>query len=71
MATSENPSFMQMESVLTALGCIAQVLPEKAAVQLRSVVASVVVKQVSIDCGLYRVFQKPRPHLEIDYLGNY
>ena len=35
-----------MESVLTALGCIAEVLPEKAAGQLRSVVASVVVKQV-------------------------
>lgn len=36
----------ELESILTALGCIAEVLPNKAAVQLRSVVASVVVKQV-------------------------
>jgi len=46
LATSESATLGQMESVLTALGCIAEVLPEKAAGQMRSVVASVVVKQV-------------------------
>ncbi|CAK8686527.1 unnamed protein product [Clavelina lepadiformis] len=46
IATSANTPCKQMESVLTALGCIAEVLPEKVSSQLRGIVASIVVKQV-------------------------
>jgi len=46
MVASNTATSSQMQTVLTTLGCIAEVLPDKAATQLRTVIASVVVKQV-------------------------
>nr|CAB3264762.1 sister chromatid cohesion protein PDS5 homolog A-B-like [Phallusia mammillata] len=51
LASSTSTSCLQMQTILTSLGCIAEVLPDKAAGQLRTVIASVVVKQVIMKTG--------------------